>query len=223
MRRIAPRLQYSIPPLSTPMTARTLRANRVILFFAYAVLSAGTIAALLPQLWMVACSFKPGGEIFSQPRSVMEWRKKDPRAYPGLLRVTADLLTHDKPTTSNYRRLFKEQPFGGSFVKSIVVAPAGEFGIYWTVVLPVIRPAVGALTIFTFMNDWNNYRWPLIVLRSNETYTLPLGLAGLVGVYSQEYGMLMAGTLLSTLPIILLFLWMQKEFVSGITLGAVKE
>src|SRR5262249_8214204 len=84
---------------------------------------------------------------------------------------------------------------------------AGEFGIYWSVVLPVVRPAVGALAIFTFMNDWNNYLWPLVVLRSNANYTLPLGLAGLVGVYSQEYGMLMAGSLISTFPIILLFLW----------------
>jgi ABC-type glycerol-3-phosphate transport system permease component len=95
--------------------------------------------------------------------------------------------------------------------------------IYWDIVLPVIKPALGALTIFAFMNSWNNFLWPLIVLRSESKYTLPLGLAGLVGVYSQEYGMLMAGTLISTLPIVLLFLAMQREFVSGITLGAVKE
>ncbi len=301
------------------MTKRFLRANRIGLFFAYVILSAGTIAAILPQLWMISCSFKPGGEIFSPPRSVIEARKKDPDARPGLIRVTADLLTPEKPTTKNYSRLFNERPFAQYFVNSMFVATAStlltlffctlggfafakyqfpgrgplftlilasmmipfqvllvplfaligafhwfdtyaaiiipfsasafgvfllrqytlsvpdqlidaaridgasEFGIYWTVVLPVVRPAVGALAIFTFMNDWNNYLWPLIVLRSDEAYTLPLGLAGLVGVYSQEYGMLMAGTLLSTLPIILLFLWMQKEFVSGITLGAVKE
>jgi ABC-type glycerol-3-phosphate transport system permease component len=98
-----------------------------------------------------------------------------------------------------------------------------EFRIYWNVVLPCVRPALGALTIFVFMNSWNNFLWPLIILRSDTKYTLPLGLANLVGVYSQEYGMLMAGTLLSTLPIIILFLFMQREFVSGITLGAVKE
>jgi ABC-type glycerol-3-phosphate transport system permease component len=98
-----------------------------------------------------------------------------------------------------------------------------EFRIYWNVVLPCVRPALGALTIFVFMNSWNNFLWPLIILRSDAKYTLPLGLANLVGVYTQEYGMLMAGTLLSTLPIIILFLFMQREFVSGITLGAVKE
>ena len=298
---------------------RILKANRIALVVAYVVLSAGTVAALLPQLWMVACSFKPGGEIFSPPKSVIEARKADPNGHPGLLRMTADLLTPEKPTTSNYRRLFTEVPFAQFFVNSLFVSTAstlltlffctlggyafakyqfpgrgplftillgsmmipfqvllvplfallgalhwfdnyagiivpfcasafgvfllrqycqtvpdqlldaaridgaGEFGIYWSVVLPVVRPAIGALAIFTFMNDWNNYLWPLVVLRSNANYTLPLGLAGLVGVYSQEYGMLMAGSLLSTFPIILLFLWMQKEFVSGITLGAVKE
>ncbi len=98
-----------------------------------------------------------------------------------------------------------------------------EFGIYWRVVLPVVKPAVGALTIFVFLGQWNNYLWPLIVLRSEAKYTLPLGLANLVGVYRQEYGMLMAGTLIALVPIVTLFLAMQREFVSGITLGAVKE
>lgn len=98
-----------------------------------------------------------------------------------------------------------------------------EFGIYYRIIIPVIKPALGALTIFVFIGSWNDFLWPLIVLRSEEKYTLPLGLATLVGVYRQEYGMLMAGTLLSLLPIIILFLAMQREFVQGMTLGAVKE
>ncbi len=98
-----------------------------------------------------------------------------------------------------------------------------EFGIYWRVVLPIVKPAIGALTIFVFLGQWNNYLWPLIVLRSEAKYTLPLGLANLVGVSRQEYGMLMAGTLVALVPIVVLFMAMQREFVSGITLGAVKE
>jgi len=98
-----------------------------------------------------------------------------------------------------------------------------EFGIYYRIILPVIKPALGALTIYSFLGSWNSYLWPLIILRDESKYTLPLGLANLVGVYRQEYGMLMAGTLLSLMPIILLFLAMQREFVQGITLGSVKE
>jgi ABC-type glycerol-3-phosphate transport system permease component len=98
-----------------------------------------------------------------------------------------------------------------------------EFGIYYRIILPVIKPALGALTIYSFLGSWNSYLWPLIILRDEAKYTLPLGLANLVGVYRQEYGLLMAGTLLSLLPIIILFLAMQREFVQGITLGSVKE
>ncbi len=98
-----------------------------------------------------------------------------------------------------------------------------EFGIYYRIVLPIIKPALGALTIYTFLSSWNGYLWPLIVLRDEEKYTLPIGLANLIGIYRQDYGMLMAGTLLSLLPIVILFLAMQREFVQGITLGSVKE
>ena len=98
-----------------------------------------------------------------------------------------------------------------------------EFGIYYRIVLPIIKPALGALTIYSFLSSWNGYLWPLIVLRDEAKYTLPIGLANLIGIYRQDYGMLMAGTLLSLLPIVVLFLAMQREFVQGITLGGVKE
>lgn len=98
-----------------------------------------------------------------------------------------------------------------------------EFGIYYRIVLPIIKPALGALTIYSFLGSWNGYLWPLIILRDDAKYTLPIGLANLVGTYRQDYGMLMAGTLLSLMPIVILFLAMQREFVQGITLGGVKE
>lgn len=98
-----------------------------------------------------------------------------------------------------------------------------EFGIYYRIVLPIIKPALGALTIYSFLGSWNGYLWPLIILRDEVKYTLPIGLANLVGIYRQDYGMLMAGTLLSLMPIVILFLAMQREFVQGITLGSVKE
>ncbi len=100
-----------------------------------------------------------------------------------------------------------------------------EFRIYAQIVLPLARPALGTLAIYSFMNSWNSYLWPLIVLRDMRLYTLPIGLAALQGqvvLKSVDYGMVMAGALVSALPIIVVFLFMQRQFISGLTLGAVK-
>ena len=82
---------------------------------------------------------------------------------------------------------------------------------------------MGALTILLFVFAWNNFLWPSMVLVDESRFTLPIGLKSLISTYSEEYGVLLAGTTLAIVPIILLFLWMQREFVEGITLGAVKE
>lgn len=97
-----------------------------------------------------------------------------------------------------------------------------EFRIYWDVVMPVARPMVGAFCLIAFMGSWNSFLWPQIMLHSSARFTLPIGLNQLVGLYQQQYGMLMAGTLLSVLPVIALFFLLQKEFVAGLTAGAVK-
>jgi arabinooligosaccharide transport system permease protein len=98
-----------------------------------------------------------------------------------------------------------------------------EFGIYWRVALPIVKPALGAMTIMLFMFHWNDFLWPSMVLFEEAKFTLPVGLKSLISTYDEEYGVLLAGTTLGVLPVIALFLWMQKEFVEGITLGAVKE
>jgi ABC-type glycerol-3-phosphate transport system permease component len=97
-----------------------------------------------------------------------------------------------------------------------------EFRIYWDVVMPVSRPMIGAFCLIAFMGTWNNFLWPQIILHHNDRFTLPIAMNQLVGLYQQQYGMLMAGTLLSVLPVIILFLLLQKEFVAGLTAGAVK-
>jgi ABC-type glycerol-3-phosphate transport system permease component len=97
-----------------------------------------------------------------------------------------------------------------------------EFGIYWNVVMPVARPMVGAFCLIAFMGAWNSFLWPQILLHSAPRYTLPIGLNQMVGLYNQSYGMLMAGTFLAVLPVIILFFVLQKEFVAGLTAGAVK-
>jgi ABC-type glycerol-3-phosphate transport system permease component len=97
-----------------------------------------------------------------------------------------------------------------------------EFGLYWHVALPVSRPMIGAFSLISFMGTWNSFLWPQIVLHTQERFTLPIALNQVVGLYSQKYGVLMAGTVLSILPVVILFFVLQKEFISGLTAGAVK-
>jgi ABC-type glycerol-3-phosphate transport system permease component len=97
-----------------------------------------------------------------------------------------------------------------------------EFRAYWDIVMPVSRPMVGAFCLISFMGTWNSFLWPQVILHAKERYTLTIGLNQMVGLYSQQYGALMAGTLLSVLPVIVLFFALQKEFVAGLTAGAIK-
>ena len=81
---------------------------------------------------------------------------------------------------------------------------------------------VGAFSLIAFMGSWNSFLWPQIVLQTQDRYTLPIALNLMVGLYEQEYGSLMAGTFLCILPVIVLFLLLQKEFLAGLTAGAIK-
>jgi multiple sugar transport system permease protein len=99
---------------------------------------------------------------------------------------------------------------------------SGEIRIFFTVVLPLVRPMVGAFLLITFLGTWNNYISPQVILQSPERFPLSVAIAQLKGVYSQDYGMLMAGTLVSVLPVLVLFLLLQREFIAGLTSGAVK-
>ena len=97
-----------------------------------------------------------------------------------------------------------------------------EFQIYYKIILPVIKPVLATLTIFTFLFSWNNFLAALIFMVTEEMFTVPVGLSALVGMQQPQYGMLMAGTFISVIPVVIIFLRMQKEFVAGLTLGAVK-
>ncbi len=100
---------------------------------------------------------------------------------------------------------------------------AGEFRIYWTIVLPLLRPVLATLAIVTFLATWNDFVWPLVILTDESRYTLPVALAGLVGEHSADIELMMAGSVLTVLPVLLLFLALQKQYLEGITLGGVKE
>ena len=110
-----------------------------------------------------------------------------------------------------------------SMIEAARIDGAGELKIFFTIIVPTIRPALAAVSIFLFMSQWNNLLWPLITLNSNEMFTLPVALSSLVGMARIDYGQLMLGTTLSVIPILVFFLIFQKNFISGILGGAIKE
>ncbi len=98
-----------------------------------------------------------------------------------------------------------------------------EFGVYWRVILPLSLPALGTLAIISFTGHWREFLWPLLVAADDSMKTLPVGLASLSGQFSTDYGVLMAGALLSLLPVLVVFLALQRYFIRGLTAGALKE
>lgn len=97
-----------------------------------------------------------------------------------------------------------------------------EFGIYLRLVMPLVRPMCAAFCLVTFLESWNNFFGPAVFLQSQENLTLPVIMNLYLGLYNNEYGVFLAGTLLAILPPAVLFLALEKEFVSGLTTGAVK-
>lgn len=98
-----------------------------------------------------------------------------------------------------------------------------EFGVFQKVVLPLALPGIATLIIFTFMGTWNDFLWPRIVTNSEAFFTLPVGLAQLQMKNTSNEAQVMAGTVLTALPMILVFLFMQRQFIAGMTAGALKE
>jgi len=98
----------------------------------------------------------------------------------------------------------------------------GEFAIYWRIVLPLLKPALGTLGLITFIASWNNFIGPLIVMRSLDNYTLPLALRTLQSPVNTEWGALMTGSAIATIPLLILFAVSSRQLIAGLTAGAVK-
>jgi multiple sugar transport system permease protein len=100
---------------------------------------------------------------------------------------------------------------------------ASEFRIFRSIVVPVLRPIVITLAVFTSLAAWNDFMWPLIVLNDMDLYTLPVALASLSREHVQDNELMMAGAVLTTFPVLLVFLALQRYYIRGLTLGSVKE
>ena len=118
------------------------------------------------------------------------------------------------------RQFYKDIP--DELLEAARIDGLSEFGIYRRIMLPLSKPALATLTIFTVVNTWNDYMGPYIYLTSNELKTLQIGIKSFVGQYSTEYGYIMAATLLSLIPITVVYIAFQRFFIEGIATSGIK-
>ena len=119
-------------------------------------------------------------------------------------------------------RQFVSSSIPKDLVEAARMDGCSEMGIYARIVLPLLKPAMGTLGLITFIASWNNFIGPLIVMRSPEMYTLPLALRSLQSPVDTEWGALMTGSAIATVPLLVLFLVSSRQLISGLTTGAVK-
>lgn len=122
---------------------------------------------------------------------------------------------------------FMRQYIGSSIPNDLIEAAridgCGHFRTYWSIIIPAIKPAFATLGIITFMGAWNDFLWPLVVLKEESVQTIQLALRTLNEAYTVDYPMILAGTFMATIPILIVFLIFNKQFIAGITEGAVKS
>jgi len=94
--------------------------------------------------------------------------------------------------------------------------------MYWHIVMPLSKPAIAAVAVFTFIATWNSFLWPLIVANTEEMYTIPVGIANFQGTHGTEYALLMTGSIVASLPMLVAFLFLQKQIIKGITMSGIK-
>jgi len=107
--------------------------------------------------------------------------------------------------------------------ESARIEGAGEFRIFWNIYLPLTKPALAALAIFTFQGGWNNFMWPMIILNDPKRYTIQMALQAFSYNYATEYGPMMAASIVATMPSFILFIFAQKYFIQGIAFAGLKE
>ena len=121
--------------------------------------------------------------------------------------------------------LFRQaaRSFPHDIIEAARLEGLSEIQIFFRMFIPVMKSTYGAAMTVTFMNAWNNYLWPLLVIRSADKYTLTIGLNTLINPYGDNYSLLVVGSVFSIIPIFILFICFQKYFIAGMTSGAVKS
>ncbi len=142
----------------------------------------------------------------------------------GLLNTYMAILI---PGLANIFGIFMIRQYAMSVPDSLIEAArmdgATDFQIYRIVIVPLIKPILVTLALFTFMGTWNDFLWPLIALNDDSMYTLPVALANLMGEHTKDPELMMAGSVITIMPVLIIFLLLQKQYIKGIMLGSVKE
>lgn len=143
--------------------------------------------------------------------------------YMGLLNTYTGLIL---PSIFNAFGIFMLRQYMNSisneFIEAAILDGANYYTIFYQIMIPLCMPVIATLGVITFMGAWNDYFWPLIVLSDRNKMTLPVALSQLNGQYSTEYNTLMAGSLISMVPILIVYAFAQKYFEAGLQLGGVK-
>ena len=108
-------------------------------------------------------------------------------------------------------------------IESARIDGCSEFRIFWSIILPLCKPVLAALGIFTFMGSWNAFLWPLIVMIKENMYTLPVALANLSGQYATKFGLLMAGAVVVVAPVLIVFILAQRYVIRGVAVTGLKQ
>lgn len=141
----------------------------------------------------------------------------------GLVNTYAGVLI---PYVATISGIFLVRQFMTSVPDDLLAAAridgASELRIYWSVILPLARPVLATLAIFTFMSAWNDFMWPLIILTDDDKYTMPVAVASLVGEHAQDLELMMASSVITVIPVLALFFVLQKQYIAGLMAGGVK-
>lgn len=120
-------------------------------------------------------------------------------------------------------RQFILQAIPDELLEAARIDGCSEFGLFCRIVMPLLRPALGALAVWSFINSFNAFLWPLIIISDPADYTLPLGLGALFATENRQYDLVLAGSVLATIPTVVLFIALRKQLIDGLTAGAVKS
>ena len=198
----------------------------------YVLLVVGGLAMLFPFAWMVSTSFKPDLAVFQTPPQLIPkpfqpsnystvvhlfpvWRFLV-NSYPGLI-VPSIASAYG---TFLLRQAFMSLP--AELEEAAFVDGAGYWTVFTRIVLPLVRPSLATFGVLSFIASWNSFLWPLVLISSEKLMTLPVGIANLQGEHTTAWNLVMAGTTISVIPIVLVYLIAQKHIVRGFVLSGVK-